>query len=185
MGVFLSILAGGASVSAVVDQHLGRPIDVWGCYKRAWNRVLSLVVVFLVVSLALSGSAILMIIIVGIPLFFWLLVVWFYATEAIIIEGEDPISALGRSYGLVKGTWWRVFGIGVVFVLVLITLSIVGGIPALVVASINPVTGALLSAVVSSLILPVFLIGRTLVYFDLRARKERYTLEVLASEVGR
>ena len=75
VGVFLSILAGGASVSAVVDQHLGRPIDVWGCYKRAWNRVLSLVVVFLVVSLALAGSGLLMIIIVGIPLFFWLLVV--------------------------------------------------------------------------------------------------------------
>ena len=77
------------------------------------------------------------------------------------------------------------FGIGVVFVLVIIALSIAGVIPVIVISLISPVTGALLSAVVSSLILPVLFIGRTLVYFDLRSRKERYTLGVLASEVGR
>ena len=40
------------------------------------------------------------------------------------------------------------------------------------------------SAAVSVVLFPVISIGRTLVYFDLRVRKEEYTMDDLALEMG-
>ena len=90
----LAFLAGAATVWAVGQQYVDRNVDVAECYRRAWYRVLSLVTAFVLVLLALLGSGILSLIIIGIPLFFYLVVIWFYATEAIMIEGKGPISAL-------------------------------------------------------------------------------------------
>jgi hypothetical protein len=184
VSLFLSILASGAAVHAVAQLYLGRPVDVSQCFKRAWHRVLSIVVVTVVTALALIGSVVLMIIVVGIPLFFFLLVVWFFAVEAIMIEDRRLLAALGRSRELVRGSWWRVFGIGVVFVLVLIGLSIVGLIPTAIIAPSSSTAGDFLATAVSVLVAPIFFIGRTLVYLDLRVRKEGYTLAALSSEVG-
>jgi len=170
---FLYMLASGAAVHAVAQHYLGRPVSVSQCYRRAWHRVLSMAVVTVVIVLALLGSVVLMIVVVGIPLFFFLLVIWFFAVEGIMIEDRRLLAALGRSRELVKGSWWRVFSIGIAFVLIILGLSIGASIPSVI-----------LSIAAGILIFPVALIGRTVVYFDLRVRKEGYNLDVLSSEIG-
>ena len=184
-GLFLSVLAGAATVWAVGQQAVDRPVDVVECYRRAWYRVLSLVIAFVLVFLALLGSGILSLIIIGIPLFFYLLVNWFYANEAIMFEGNGPIAALGRSRELVRGTWWRVFGIGTAYVFILLGLLIPGLIAAAILGFESVTLEGIAVAVIAALVTPIFLIGRTLVYFDLRVRKEGYTLDTLAAEMGR
>ena len=184
-GLFLSILASGAMVRAVAQQYVARRVDVGQCFSRAWYRVVSLVIASVLVTLALLGSMLLSIIIIGIPLFAYILVIWFFTTEAIMVEGRGPIAALKRSRELVRGSWWRVFGIGVVFALLLSGLSILGLIAAAIMAIVSPILGEFVLLAATALITPIFFIGRTLVYLDLRVRKEGYTLGGLVSETGR
>ena len=183
-GFMMSFLAAGAAVYAVAAQYMGRPTTIGQCYARAWNRVLSLLGSTIFFILALVVSAVLAVIIVGIPLFFYVLVRWFFYTEAIIIEGKrGPMEALGRSYGLVRGSWWRVFGIGVVFVVLFLLATLVATIPGSIAIEHNSIVGNILFTVLGSIVTPILLIGSALVYLDLRIRNEAYTLGTMASEV--
>ena len=94
------------------------------------------------------------------------------------------MAALGRSRGLVQGSWWRVFGIGIVFVVVLILATFIASIPGLILGMANDTLGGLLVTMGSVFVAPIGYVGATLVYFDLRVRKEGYNVETLASEVG-
>ena len=181
VGVAMSIIAAGATIYAVASQYLGRAITISQCYARAWSRVLSLLTSTLAFILA---SAILIASIIGIPLFFYILVRWFFYTEAIMIEGKrGPREALGRSYGLVRGSWWRVFGIGVVFVVLLALIGLVASVPGSIVVGFSPIAGAILLSIFGTAVTPIAFIGSAMVYLDLRIRNEAYTLGTMASEV--
>ena len=181
VGVTMSIIAAGATVYAVAAQYLGRATTIAQCYARAWSRVLSLLtstLAFILASIILIAS------IIGIPLFFYILVRWFFYTEAIMIEGRrGPREALGRSYGLVRGSWWRVFGIGVVFVVLLTLIGLVASIPGSIVVGFSPIGGAILLSIFGTAVTPIAFIGTALVYLDLRIRNEAYTLGTMAAEV--
>ncbi len=185
VGILLLVLQAGAFVCWVAGHYASREVDVLECYRAAWRRVLSLAGATILILLALVVSMILWVILIGIPLFFYLLVIWFFADEAIMIERKAAVAALGRSRELVRGSWWRVFGIGVTFVGIILGLFLVGLIPSVIVWNINEDLGNILLTVVSVLVAPIFFVGRTLVYLDLRARKEGYSLEALASDIGR
>ena len=181
VGYMMTILAAGATTFAMASQYLGRETSIGQCYARAWNRVLSLLGSTLVFILA---SVILIVLVIGIPLFFYILVRWFFYTEAIIIEGKrDPWEALGRSQELVRGSWWRIFGIGVVFVVLIVIATLVASIPGAIVENFNPIAGSILFSVFGSAVTPLGFIGSALVYFDLRIRREAYTLGTMASEM--
>ena len=185
IGFVAWVLVGSAMVIAVAQHYTGREVDIGECLYRAWSRVLSLLVAYIPLFLALAVALALAFIIIGIPLFFYLLVSWIFAGPAIMIEGRPPIDALRRSHALVKGSWWRVFGIVVVFALVLFGLAIVVSIPAAILINLSQATlGNLLGVLANALVLPVAAVGATLVYLDLRVRKERYTLDEMASELG-
>ena len=173
----------GAMVYAVAQHYAVGRINVTECFRRAWYRVLSLFFSFFMVMFVLALCALLSVLIVGIPLFFFFLVVLFFAPEAIMIGRDGPLAALVRSEELVRGSWWGVFTIGVVFVLVLIGLFVLGAIAASTASLISPVVGEFASIMVFALIAPVANIGRTLVYLGLRVRKEDYTLAELATEI--
>ena len=181
-GGFLYVLAAGATVCVVASQYLGREVNVGGCYLRAWNRARSLWASAIVLVLAL---ALLIVTVVGIPLFFYLLVSWYFYTQAIMLEGHrGPRDAPARSHRLVRGTWWRVFGIGIGFFALLVVTNIVASIPGIIVSTFNPISGTLLVSIAGAVVTPIGYIGATVVYCDLRARKEGYTLERMASESG-
>ena len=184
LSVLLGLLSAGAGIFCAVQVITGRSADVAVCYARAVNVLVRIVLASIVIFLAIVGSVILMLVIVGIPLLFYLTVVWFFTLHAIILEGRGAIDSLGRSRGLVRGSWWRVFGIGVVFVLLLVSLWIPGLIVAGIIAIGSPAISLVAIGVVGALIGPIISIGSTLVYIDLRVRKEGYNLGALADDMA-
>ena len=184
----LAVAASAAGISCVGRAMTGRSTDVLDCYGGAVNVLLPVLAVVVLVALALVGSVILMIIVIGIPLFFFLLVIWSFATHAVVIENRDVFSAFRRSRELVRGNWWRVFGIGLIFLLIVISIIAIVFLVSTVVGLIfNPGTlvFSILGGVVGALLSPVYYIASTLLYIDLRVRKEGYDLQSLSADLTR
>jgi hypothetical protein len=122
----------------------------------------------------------------------WLGVRWAVGLPALLAEGIGPVRAMRRSWNLVSGMWWRTFGIllltGLVYVVITLALfALFGGIAALIPALSEDVRSAIASAgtaLSDALIAPVFPILLTLLYFDLRVRKEGLDLDQLARETS-
>jgi hypothetical protein len=116
-----------------------------------------------------------------------------FAAPAYVMEGGGVPAALSRSRALVRGAWWRVFGIvllaglliGAVNLIVSIPLSLLGARSALSgLGSVGAVTpGLLITSAVVTLIVGTFsapfISGITgLLYVDQRIRRERFDLEL-------
>ena len=189
ISLLLVVLVWGAIVHAVALSYLGHRILVAQCYGRAWNRVVSLVVVVLLLA---AVSVPLLYLSIRFPLFVvvclgataYLLVRWFLSPQAILIESHRSLNSLRRSAQLVQGTWWRVFGLGVAFLLVSVGVSLVLSIPGLIIGLASPLLGDILITTAGVVASPVLGIGATVVYFDLRARKEGFDLARLQEEMG-
>ena len=200
VSLVLSALASGAMVCAVSQHYLDRPIRAKGCFSRAWGRVMSLVLstaAFLLAivgavapSLALSNATAALAAvgafatIIGVPLAIYLAVNWFFFSECIMLERQGPLASLWHSGELVKGGFWRVFGIGAVFAVIGIVGTVAAFAVSLVFEAASPVLGAVVYAGAITALLPIMWIGETLVYYDLRVRKHGYTIENLAQEMG-
>ncbi|GAB2925768.1 MULTISPECIES: hypothetical protein [unclassified Streptomyces] len=130
-----------AAVPVVLQEAvLGRPVRFGEVWRRAWARVWSIIgTVFLTglillvpMALFLAGFAGLMVytislgdedgvvplIVVGLigalligPFAVWLWVRFSLAPTVVVFEHQRPVAALRRSAQLVRGTWWRVFGV--------------------------------------------------------------------------
>ena len=149
------------------------------------NQFIIALAVMVIVVLVLTGSIILMVILVGIPILFYILVIWFFHQQAIIVKHRGPIETLGRSRELVKGTWWQVFGIGVVFglLLLLLALSLPGVIINLVFGIFNDSLVSLIITPTNVLVLRLLGVSATVVCIDLRVRKRGYDLDAVAAEL--
>lgn len=180
----IGVLASGAIVYSVCRHFLGRPVYVQQSYIYVWGRIRPLFGAVLLLLLALTIPAFLSVFIIGIPLLVFLVINWLFVTNIIIVEQQGPVEALRLSWQTVRGDWWRVFGIVVGMILVVIGLGIVGGGVILVTAAISGVLAMLSGVLLSALITPLLTISLTLLYFDLRVRKEGYTHHNLASELG-
>ncbi|MBV9007023.1 MAG: hypothetical protein JO181_20310, partial [Solirubrobacterales bacterium] len=93
-----------------------------------------------------------------------------FAQQEILFEDRSIREAMRGSTRLVRGRWWRAAGVVLVF-------SILGQIPgpilgfALLFTTVPTTTVNILGSVVFALLTPYVGIGRTLLYFDLAARK--------------
>ncbi|MCB5169433.1 glycerophosphoryl diester phosphodiesterase membrane domain-containing protein [Streptomyces bambusae] len=130
-----------ATLTMVVSRAvLGQSSEIGPVWREARPQLLKLT--GLTLLLALMGVAVLAVGIVpgvlasnvplavagGIIAFFvmvWLWVRYSLASPALMLEKQTVVKALGRSAKLVRGSWWRVFGISL---LVQVLTSIVAGI---------------------------------------------------------
>ena len=194
----------GATAHAVGQYYVTNEVSIKRCYSRVWWRAASLfgaTALFwgAIATIASPGwvqdngvvAGILglaaLVAIVG-------LIYLAMTIPAVLMEKRKPIAAAGRSYGLVRGNWWRVLGIVVVFALVSAGLSLLVSFPLLIAAFLaaEPETTTVLSqafgliggTVASIAAVPVLWIGMTLLYYDLRVRKEDYDIEALTREMG-
>lgn len=142
-------------------------------------------------GIAAVGAAILLIVLIFAVTFLLLLPFaylsarWLVAPVAILVERCGPTSALSRSWWLTAGSFWRLFGL---LVLLVILNSVVLGLPLtllqfLTLAVMTPqIMGVLngvltgVSYLVSILWYPFMALTLLLVYYDLRVRKENYDL---------
>ncbi|MET7648500.1 hypothetical protein ABZS83_33720 [Streptomyces sp. NPDC005426] len=129
------------AVPAVLQEAvLGRPATFPAVWRRAWNRMPAVIgtvvltwliamvplllawVGLLAVVIAMvstdSGGAQIAVLLIGVlgtlataPLATWLWVKFSLAPSAVVFENQGPIAAMRRSSRLVRGSWWRTFGI--------------------------------------------------------------------------
>ena len=108
-----------------------------------------------------------------------------FIPQSMVIERYGIIGSFQRSWTLVRGSYWRVFGI---MLLVLLMVSVIEGILAavlgLALAFAPHVAIVLLSALLGILLQPFEYGAMTLLYYDLRVRKEGFDLEHLAAHHG-
>ena len=178
----VSILAGGATIYAVGRHFLGSPVLVQRSYEYAWARFLKLLGSFLLVLVILIVPGVLSVFIIGIPLLAFGVVALLFVTQAVAIEQLGPTDAVKRSWNVVQGNWWRTFGL-----LVGITLAVLGATLIIFLPAgrfLPPVLVVLLSTAFSTVVTPIATIAITVLYFDIRVRKEEYTHNDLARELG-
>jgi hypothetical protein len=180
-------LVTAACVKAVSDAYLDQPVGAGPSLRFAVRRLPRLIGLEIVMWLGLIVAFILLII-PGI----WLYAAWSVAVPALLIERRGAFRSLGRSRRLVKGRWWATAAVLIVANL-MVTL-IAGAIEALLIAVASlpsrpslllAVTASTVSGIVASIITQPFQATTvTLLYYDLRMRREGYDLHVLADQLG-
>jgi hypothetical protein len=109
-------------------------------------------------------------------------------TQAIVLEGQGPLAGLARSWRLVGQAFWRSLGIFLLVYAFIYIVSLVVQIPLLAMGAFfgmllnNSVLYQSIASLVTYgvliLVLPLQFIIFTLLYYDLRIRKEGYDLEL-------
>lgn len=178
-------LATAACLKAVSDTYIGHPTSWKRSFDFVWHRF-GQVIVLAVIEVILVGVGLAFVLVPGV----YLLVVLLVATPALLLEGLNPISAMRRSRELVSGMWFRTAG---TYLLASIFVFLVALVPSLLfirvsagshVTSSHPL-GAQIASVVTSLLTTPFMAAIvTLIYYDLRVRKEGLTLDALARGVS-
>jgi hypothetical protein len=187
LGGIGSALITAACVKAVSDAYLDHPTGIGISLRFAGRRLAAVIGMEILLSLGLV-LAFIALIIPGI----WLYASWSVAMPALLVEGRGPASSLGRSLKLVQGRWWPTAGVLLVsYVLVTIVSAIVQGLlsavaalpshPSVVLAVVVATLSGTVGAVISN---PFRAAVTTILYYDLRVRKEGYDLQVLADQLG-
>jgi hypothetical protein len=170
-----SLAAGNVeTIGSVLLGTLRRYFAVWG-------------VVILAVLLFVGCVAI-----VTIPVVIWVAIRWSVAIPALFAEGIGPVKALGRSWNLVRDNWWRTLGI---LIIVSIMVSLIetalqvlfGGVAAVVPGLTGDLRAGVVTTVttlVDALVGAITPIAITMLYLDLRVRKEGLDLDQLARQAA-
>jgi hypothetical protein len=190
VGLLVSLALGpftyGAVVYAVCESALGREVTLWGVLRGVWRRYW-----------AIAGYVILMVL-MGIafclfPLWIWIQVSWIAVMPLLFVENLGLTAAMGRSWRLVEGRWWRTF---LILLLIFVLWYVVGIALGAVVQLASFLLQIVLSPVLSTAILsavsellqalatPILQIAIVLIYFDLRVRREGLDLFQLAQRVS-
>jgi hypothetical protein len=187
LGAVATTLATGACYKAVADAYLGERPGWRTSLAYALRRLHSLLWVTVIYSIGV-GIGLLLCILPGI----FLAVAWVVAIPALLTEGRKGFGAVGRSYSLVKGRWWPSFALMLVGVLIAGFVSYAvqflafapvftgdGDDPVLLLAA-----NAIGSTLAAALWTPLIAAFATVLYFDLRVRKEGFDLALLAERIG-
>ncbi|HEY8743213.1 MAG TPA: hypothetical protein VIU62_08950 [Chloroflexota bacterium] len=178
--ILATFVQSGALTLAIGDDYIGQPITVERAYSATIARLGALIGTSLLVALLLLLMSIT---VIGIPFAIWLGIRWAFIAQVVMLENLSGTSAMSRSSQLVAGSWWRTFGI---LILLVIVVAIVSSITSAVIVGIfhnGPVAG-LARLIIQILLAPFYSAVVTLLYFDLRVRKEQFTHAMLASDLG-
>ena len=197
----------GAAIFAVGQHYVADRVAVAGCYTRVLWRGKSILmlglaqaalgVAFLGISQVMIETERLVLIAPALVLLALMLMFVIYMTTAapaVIVEGYRSLYALRRGFALARRSELRILLNLVVYSLLALGLLIVIMLPFLIVASITAAgeefsfagqialtIGATLGSII---VLPVTYIPATLLYYDLRVRKEGYNVSRLSEEMG-
>jgi hypothetical protein len=161
--------------------------DVWGYFKYYFFRIIG------------SGILITLIAILGFVLciipFFYLLPMLYLIIPIIIIENSSFKYALDKSFRIIKGNWWFVFGVIIVMGIIVAVVGSIATIPLTIITGANQflsvksismpmvILFSLLHSVITlSYCLPT--IAVTLCYFDLSEQKDGTGLLSRIDKIG-
>ncbi len=167
----------GASTHIVSDNYLGERLNPGAAFGRVVPYALRMVVLSFLTSFAV-GLGFILLFVPGIIVACGLSV----ATTALVLEGlGSPIDAMSRSWSLTRGYRGKVFfALLIAFLLIGIPTLALGMIAALVgTETLLTVVGTLLAMLVT----PFLYVTITVIYYDLRVRKEGFDLDMLAQHL--
>ena len=208
-GLFLT----AAAIRVISDSYMGRPPELREALSLGVAKIWPLFVVGLgkTIIMILLGSAIGIVVAVAAPamarggsaagvLFVLLAVIagcWFIAfvlcgyavtTPVVVLENlNGAFDAFGRSWDLTRGFKLKIFGIAVVaFLIIYLPIIVIGGLGGYFRLT-SPVIGQAIevfSAALPILVYPLFSCILTLMYYDLRVRREAFDLQILGQQLG-
>jgi MFS family permease len=213
----LQVIATGMLTVVMGQSVLGRRVTTAQAWQRTKPRIWALfgvtILIGLIVGGAFIGGLLLAVLVgvglanagdpavgvlVGLPLgiLSFLLGVWLYvklllAPSALMLERAAVVESMRRASRLVKGAWWRTFGIYLLAYILVQIISTVLSFPLGIVAGILPIwlgedsfalayaASTALAVLLTSIITLPFLAGVTsLLYIDRRIRREALDLEL-------
>jgi hypothetical protein len=176
IAVIINAILQAALLRGAALATVGDPVDINDSYRWGLRRFGSVLVVSLLVGLAVA-IGFLLLIIPGIIF----LVMFSVAVPALVVEGVRGTDAMRRSWNLVKGHFWHVFG---VIVVAAILTGIVSGILGAIGGS-NSVLRLIFGTIAQVLVAPFSALIAVLLYLDVRSRSENLTASTLRAELGR
>lgn len=190
ISILFAQLITAALARAISERYLGNEVSV----KQAYATIGMATLITLVVALLRLGLTL----VIGLAFFavpfFYFLVRYAFIAPVIVLERTGVRKAFSRSSELVRGSWWRVFGILSLLVLIVgvmsfVLLFILGAVlsPILILnhSTAGIIWREIIGGVVGIFIQPIELGALVLLYYDLRIRKEGFDLEVAAEHMGR
>jgi hypothetical protein len=178
-------LSGAATVFAVSNLHLDRPVKIGAAFQAVGGSVLRVIWVSFVVSLV-TGFAFVLLIVPGV----YCALAYSLAIPVTVLEGTHVGDTMRRSSDLTKGTRGRIFvTYGLLTIVSLVVSSCIDfaiglGSPLHIPVTFTAAKFALSAVsdfVVSSLVSPLLTIAFTLIYYDQRVRKEGFDLQLMMS----
>jgi hypothetical protein len=218
-----------AVLAAVADGFLGRRVTLGSAFRVGFRRTLPVLWVTFLATLAIlvffipafvalvfavledpDSTALLalygVLLLAGFVPAIFVAIRLLFGSSVVVMEGRRGIAALRRSWSLVRGLWWKVFGnlllvgliVGGVALVVFLIIGVILGIAFLGDALSRGVTDgpdlaalrgffvwfSIVNAVFGVMLIPVVNLAVVLLYFDSRVRKERFNEQVLATEYG-
>lgn len=165
ISVLMWTILTGAITRAAAGTFLGHDLDIGESYQFGLARFWSIVLVGILSALAIAGGFLLLIV----PGF---IVLTFLSCgiPALVIEDTRGREALRRSWNLVRGYGWHVFGTIIVAALINAVFS------GLLTAPFgdNYAVRSIVAAIASVVTMPFMALVGVFIYLDLRVRKERY-----------
>ena len=194
-----SLLAAAAVIAALAEIDAGRPAEFSRAYDAAFAKIWTLAgavlrvaaVIFPALALLLTFSILAsyadpdsndaallfilpLVMIVTLPWIVYFAVRWLFVEQAVILDGTSAKAALSYSADAMTGSWWRTFGIAAL-------TGIVAGVPATIVSALfalaPPLVSGTVNALVNAALLPFTITAMTLLYMDLKTRKETAVAE--------
>lgn len=177
----LSSIGVAASTFIISDAYLGRETSATAALGRAWG-MLGRIIGTSIASSFLIGIGFMLIIIPGILLLGGLVL----STVVAVLEATPNSNvAMGRSWELTRGFRGKVLATMLcVFVLLMVPTFAVGALWSLLPGEVSLFGIQVATAILSLFIYPFFYIVMTVLYYDLRVRKEGFDLELLAATLS-
>jgi glycerophosphoryl diester phosphodiesterase family protein len=176
-------LVTGGLTRAVASFHLGRTPSAGDILDGALPVLGPVLLVMILYALVVIGGFFLLVI----PGIFFAIKFQF-AVPTVVLEKERGTYAMGRSWRLTDGNFWRVLGIILLTAIMVAIVAVIITLPT-VLSTLNMGTSgwvirAVGGSVAAVLTTPFSQLVTVLLYLDLRARKEGLTLDRLHSEAG-
>jgi hypothetical protein len=155
-------------VRAVMDLAEGGEASAGGALAAAARR---LPAVALAVLLSQVGATFGLLLLIVPGVYLW--TVWWVSAQAVVAEGLGPIQGMAHSRHLVKGSWWRVFGIALLISVIGGLLAAVLGIPLFAVGAVadSGILTLLGQIILDGVVYSFTALAGTFLFFDLKARK--------------
>lgn len=173
-GVFVYTFATGITTILARDIYFGQSPDLARAFRAVASHVVPLVSTMLVATIAMTLGFVLLIL----PAFY-MYARYFAIKQIVLLEDSGADAALRRTAELSKGVKGHI--LKTMALMVLVTFAITIGVSLVSTMIPSTIVQLAISTVLSTIVYPMFGITETLLYYDIRIRKEGFDIEYLAS----